>query len=147
MSPARHAGVGGILSIGTYLLTTDIYYSAAIGSGSVALDIDHIYEYCREWGIRDGFRRLFDQTLRGVESQLSCLYLWFHGWDIFLVLTALQIFAFKSTRLWFFLAGAGAHLVMDQFGNDFRPGTYFFTYRMWKGFRRDLLVTRASAPE
>jgi hypothetical protein len=58
LSPFRHLLAASILAAGTYTVNGDLNHAAAIGAGSVALDIAHIYEFCREWGLREGPKAL-----------------------------------------------------------------------------------------
>ena len=140
MSPVRHLSVASILAVGTYSVNSDLSHAAAVGVGGLVLDIDHIYEFCREWGLREGIRRLIDQTLGGPINVPNHVQFWFHGWDILLVLAALSISTFGNNHVWLFLFGAAIHLLMDQTGNPgAHIGTYFLSYRIFKGFKTKLL--------
>ena len=58
MSPAKHMAAGGLLGGAAYAFTNDPYHSLAVAAGSVAIDLDHIHDFCREWGWKEGIRKL-----------------------------------------------------------------------------------------
>ena len=140
MSPARHLGAGAAFGAGVYLLTGDGGHAAAAGAGGVVIDLDHIWDFYREWGFRDGLRRIAGNSLHGRRHKVARLYLLLHSWDVLLALALLAVFGLGNFYLLSAVLGGAVHLLFDQFTNPARPFSYFLAYRISKGFRRELLV-------
>ncbi|MBT6394456.1 MAG: hypothetical protein HOJ95_07105, partial [Nitrospinaceae bacterium] len=138
MRPNHHLASAALLGGGTYMLTGEPSTSLALGAGCFVQDIDHIFDYVIDQGLTKGLKFLASDSKKRSDFKLRRLYLLFHGWDVLAALALLYFFVFPNTGFLFFLIGALVHLSMDQFGN---PGacrvTYFLTYRISKGFRRE----------
>ncbi len=142
LSPAIHLAAGAALGGGAYLLTGNAEGAAALLAGSTAIDLDHIYDYTNAQGLRAGLGVLAGRLAGGPNVRLPRLYLWLHSWELMTLLTLIWYFWFPDPVFLSALLGAGIHMAMDQFGN---PGacrvTYFLTYRILVGFRREDIVT------
>ncbi len=147
MSPAKHLAAGGLLSGATYALTNDPYHSLAIAAGSVAIDLDHIYDFCREWGWKEGIRKLCIAGLGRVKPVFrQHVFVFLHGWDLLLLCFLVFPLLFENFYWYPFLIGVTVHLFMDQIGNEFGPLGYILSYRIYRRFSRPAL-TREPAPE
>lgn len=141
MSPARHLAAGGLLGGAAYALTNDPYHSLAVAAGSVAIDLDHIYDFCREWGWKDGIRNLYNAGLERVKPVFRRhVYVFLHGWDLLLLCFLAFPFLFENFYWYSFLIGVTVHLFMDQIGNELGPLGYILSYRIYRRFSRSLLV-------
>ena len=92
MSPAKHLAASAAFGAGIYLLTRDGGHAAAAGAGGVLIDLDHIWDFSREWGVRDGLRRLMENLLHGGRHRVTRLYLLLHNWDVLFALALLAVF-------------------------------------------------------
>lgn len=140
MSPAKHLAASAALGAGVYLLTGDERHAAAAGAGGVLIDLDHIWDFCREWGFWGGLRRMAENSVLGGKHEVNRVYLLLHGWDVLLALGLLAVFGLDNFYLLSAVLGGAAHLLFDQLVNPVRPFSYFLAYRISKGFRRELLV-------
>ena len=137
-----HVAVSIPVSIGLYLYLKSL--TAAIGCFAVGVfvDIDHFPDYlayCRFKGIS---LRAFFHACHNIK--LKKLYLLFHSYEIVPVLFAAGYLTGWNDLMVGITAGFLLHLVADQISNRKKYACrrlfYFFTYRLLKGFRRELLV-------
>ncbi len=140
MCPARHLWASAAFGAGVYLLTGDGGHAAAAGAGGVLIDLDHIWDFYREWGVRGGLGRMSENFVHGRRHEVARLYLLLHSWDVLLFLALLAVFGLGNFYLLSAVLGGAVHLLFDQFVNPVRPFSYFLAYRISRGFRRELLV-------
>ena len=123
MKPPGHAvislSIGGVL----WAVTKSPYSMVAASLTGLMIDLDHLVEYYW-WFVRGDNRRVwyFLHSYELVVPAFLAGYL--SGWDPVVMGVS---FAFLG------------HLLTDQLANPARPLTYFFTYRVMKGFRRSEL--------
>jgi len=139
VSPVRHLLAGGILGAATYSLSQDAAGAAAVCAGSVLIDLDHLHDYCSEWGLIDGVKRLFENAFMGRSDKAKRVFILLHSWELLLILALLSVLLLDSSLLLYAIFGASVHLMMDHIGNGLRPMSYVLAYRAGKGFRRVLL--------
>ena len=116
--------------------------SAALISflSGVFIDIDHILDYI----LHGKFSlHLKDYYLFSLERQFSKIYLFFHSFEIMILLWII-ISYFKLNLFWIaFVIGLTQHLILDCIFNSYivliNPLAYFFAFRAAKGFRKELL--------
>ncbi len=141
MSPAKHLAAGGLLSGAAYGLTNDPYHSLAIAAGSVAIDLDHIYDSCREWGWKEGIQKLCIAGLGRAKLVFRRhVFVFLHGWDLLLLCFLVFPVLFENFYWYSFLIGVTVHLFMDQIGNELGPLGYILGYRIYRRFSRFVLV-------
>ncbi len=118
MSPAKHLAAGGLLSGAAYALTNDPYHSLAIAAGSVAIDLDHIYDFRREWGWKEGLQKLYMAALgRAKPVFRKHVFVFLHGWDLLLLAFLIFPMLFENFYWYSFLIGVTVNHFMDQIGN------------------------------
>ena len=97
------------------------------------LDLDHIFDYVREYGIKSLNIKTLCETC--YENKFDKVYIFFHSFEFLLILWIFITF-YKLNILWMALAlGMSVHLIIDQFTNRAFGLTYFFTYRWVKRFK------------
>lgn len=143
MRPTQHliAGVG----LGVFVYQTTQNWQFAVNSAvtEVLLDIDHTIEHLI-WSQRPFCLR----TLLSSYDTLAWPWVFFifHSYE-FLASLILLAWYFKISFLWPFILGASVHMLLDEFGNRLpwvshrlAPGFYFFSYRLFRGFRTSALM-------
>ena len=140
MRPAKHLAASAAFGAGVYFLTGDGGHAAAAGAGGVLIDLDHIWDFYREWGFWDGLRRMAENSVHGRRHKVARLYLLLHSWDVLLALALLAVFGPGNFYLLSAVLGGAMHLLFDQFVNPVRAFSYFLAYRISRGFRRELLI-------
>lgn len=132
MNAAGHIGIsaaGGALvglATGSAEMGTGFFLSGWL------VDLDHIPDFVGTWGWRKGFGRLACLGFR--KSHPRSVYLPLHAYE-WVPLCGLAVWLYPSN---FWLLGAVLgyllHLLIDQVANAPRQLSYFFFYRLRKGF-------------
>ena len=124
---------GGVI---IYLLTQSFLKAVLFSSAAIFIDIDHLFDYIRNWGwkivnLRD-FMKIF------YTRQLKKVYVLLHGYELLAIL-GLLLWYLKVDWGWVVFLSLAIHLLMDQIYcfTHFRrtsPWFYFLAYRISKGF-------------
>ncbi len=127
----QHIAVSIPISLATYAASRSLPMAAASFIAGVLLDLDHGFDYLREYGFRPDipfFFRSFHETLyRRVVIPL-------HGWEWLPLLGVAAILTHGNTIVIGTVIGMAQHLIFDQCTNDAFPWGYFFTWRAMKKF-------------
>ena len=136
MKPISHIIYSGIISagVGAYFKSFECALISFVAG--VAIDIDHFIDYYANHPFTLKLSRIY-KTLG--DRDLPRLYLVLHSYEI-MVLLWVCIYLFSMSPAWKAMAvGLTQHLIFDSFTNPLRWPGYFFTYRMLKGFKKELL--------
>lgn len=121
MNPPAHAGVSLVVGGVVWAATRSPGSVLAALAAGVLIDLDHLPDYFNALVLRRRARVwLLLHSYEWVVPGLLAAYL--SGWNPMAV------------------AGVGAflaHILCDQVGNQVYPFSYFFTYRLLKGFRAE----------
>ena len=126
MKMTYHAAISLAVSVLVGLALRSAAAALACFLAGVFVDLDHIFDYCRNFGPRLRLRHLF----RAFEAEVfENIFVFLHAWEWILVaLVILWLGAWPPV-----LAGAAigftVHLALDQFVNRHTPWSYFLTYR------------------
>ena len=126
-----HIALSLPVSAAVYALSHSKAMAAASFLAGVFTDIDHVFDYMREYGLRcnpHAFFRSFSNTL------YRKVVLPFHSWEIAVLLAAGAIASHGDGAITGTLIGFAIHLAADQMTNGPRAAGYFFTYRAVNGF-------------
>jgi len=140
MKPEHHIIASIVVSSAIYFFFNSI--SAALISfvSGVFIDIDHFLDYI----LHGKFSlHLKDYYLFSLERQFSKIYLFFHSFEIIILLwVMISYFKLNLFRI-AFVIGLTQHLILDSIFNSYtvliNPLAYFFAFRAAKGFRKELL--------
>lgn len=145
MKPSWHVVAGVGLGVFMYQVSRNWQLAVTSAATEALWDIDHTIEHLI-WSKRPFCLRTFLSSY-GTTVWLR-MFLIFHSYE-FLVLLILLTWYFKISFLWPVILGASVHMLFDEFGNRFpwlsfrlRPGFYFFSYRLLRGFRTSDLILR-----
>lgn len=110
----------------------------------VVIDADHFLDFFLNHPFTLKFSRIYDAFEK---QDLSRLYLVLHSYEI-LVILWLSIYAFSMSASWIALAiGLTQHIIFDIFTNPIRVNGYFFTYRLCKGFKKEMIFSNTKGAE
>jgi hypothetical protein len=127
----QHIAVSIPISMVTYVVSRSIPMAAVSLAAGVLLDLDHGFDYMREYGMRLDpafFFHSFHNTLyRRVVIPL-------HGWEWLPLLGLLALRMRGNPFAVGALIGTTQHLLFDQFTNGVAGCGYFFVYRVMKKF-------------
>ena len=137
MLPRGHVIASGVFSICVWFYFKSIGCAAISFVAGVLLDADHFIDYCADHGFTLNIQDVYDTCL---EIRLNRLYLILHSYEL-LILLWMAIFVFGLSSLWkAFALGYTQHILLDQMTNPIRPLGYFLTYRIAKGFKKELII-------
>lgn len=142
MKPSIHALASAGAAAVSFALTSSAETSLAIVVSGVFIDIDHVFDYLREYGFRPRPVFFYSVFRRIVFKRL---FLIFHSWELLATLWALTFLAQTPPILLGCAIGITLHLIMDQIGNQVFPLTYFITWRLRHGFLADRIVKHRRA--
>jgi hypothetical protein len=131
MKVQYHTGISLALAIALYAAFRSLSLSMAAFITGIFVDIDHSFEYVREYGFRldpEFFFYTFNNTL------YKRVILPFHGWEWVALLAILSVAANYNTITAGMLIGLSSHLICDQFSNGSNKWGYFFFFRLKNRF-------------
>lgn len=149
MKPVWHLTTSAAGAMAVQASTGDAGAAAVFFLGGVFIDLDHLVDYCRMLGPAEGIRAL---ALAAVDDGLAKrfrparLFLPLHGWEWAGLLLGAGGLA-RAPGLFCLGLGVFVHLVLDQWGNRFRPLGYFFLARAWNGFSASCAVRMGDGQE
>lgn len=136
-----HVAVSLLVGVLTFRLTKKPLASVISAlSGGVLIDTDHLIDYFLAFGWNfdfDYFRRGYEFLKNGK------LYLFFHGWEYFLVLILVFYVVKNKTAKAIFLGlalGMLSHLFTDVALNEVSAETYLITRRAKNNYEVEKLV-------
>jgi len=137
MKPASHVIASGVVASIFY-----IYFRSAFGSlvcflSGILIDTDHVLDYYLNYRtFSAGFKHFYNSC---IELKLDKLLLVLHSYELILILWIL-VFIFQNNLLLIAIsAGLTQHMLLDQIGNNAGKFSYFFIFRLCKGFGKDCL--------
>jgi hypothetical protein len=131
MSLQHHAAISIILSGVLYALFKSWGIAIASLLGGILIDLDHIIDYVREYGIPIDLKKFFHTFY---ETKYRTLLLILHGWEWLIFLAVAAYLTDWNHWILGFLIGYGHHLVLDQLNNDVHVWTYSVVWRWKNGF-------------
>jgi hypothetical protein len=140
LKPTAHVAASAIVSASLYCFSKSPLIAGVSFLCGFLIDIDHIFDYIREYGLRANvkeFFRIFHET------RFRKLFLIFHAWE-----WVPCLFVLAGNLEWNGLIlgigiGMFQHLLLDQIDNGFTAGGYFIVYRTIKRFSMEDIVLEA----
>ena len=136
MKPVSHLSVSIIVGVATFLTTKAISPSIACFLAGWLVDIDHIWDFYKN-GCRGFNIKRFVYAMEN--GEIKKIYLYFHSYELLLVLVVLCYFTHFNYILSFTTIGFAIHLFFDQIFNPVKPLTYFITYRILNSYNKDII--------
>ena len=139
MKPPAH--IAASTAVSTFLWFTTKSPALTLGSfgAGFLVDLDHIFDYVREYGIRLNIPQFF-HTFR--ENLYHRMFLVLHAWEWLVVLVAVSVLCGGNGWLLGISIGYAHHLVLDQISNPVDSRGYFLTWRAARGCEVKRIVTR-----
>lgn len=117
-----------------YVVFRSLAAAGGILVGGVLIDIDHFLDYFLHRGMRLDIRELCHLSYNNLFPKL---FLILHSYELLVLTWAAYLLGIRN---YFFLGcaiGFTIHIFLDQVFNYSRPLSYFFTYRLIKGFEAE----------
>lgn len=129
MRPGGHLVSSLVGSVAVYCFFENIFSALVFFLSSLLVDIDHIIDYTREFGIKNFNFHIFCEAC--YESHIKKVTLVLHSFEL-LFLLWICIAIFKLNIYWVsFALGITFHYLLDCLFNPVLLFTYFFIYR-WR---------------
>ncbi|MFQ5691897.1 MAG: hypothetical protein ACE5IM_02475 [Nitrospinota bacterium] len=134
MNAASHVVSSAVVGAAVGAATGSPETGAAFFFAGWAIDLDHILDFARKWGLREALARMSRLGL-GRKNCIDTAYLILHGYEVSALLWALVVLVPDSPWLLGAAMGHLFHLLLDQAVNlrGWHP-TYFLTYRALRRF-------------
>jgi len=136
MKPVSHLGVSLLTGIVAYISTKELLPGISCFMIGWLIDIDHIWDYY----VNVGKKFSVSKFLNAMDSgKIKKSYLYFHSYEILIVLVILCLYTQLNQILFFTTLGFAIHLFLDQIFNPVKPFTYFITYRIINKYNVELI--------
>lgn len=141
MRPLNHFVVSLVGAIVFYIFTRYLTGSLLLFAAGFFIDLDHLIDY---WALKPkkpfSLREFLDSESYG--EQKKYVFIFLHGYE-WLILLWLAVFLTGSNLPLLALAtGVSLHFLLDIhniISEKIRPGEYFFTLRLIRGFKKQAL--------
>lgn len=131
MTTNQHILLSGIVSGALYAVFRSLELAVVSFVWGVALDIDHVLDYLREYGARLDTTLFFDSF---AQTRYNRTVLFFHGWEWLAVWGALALISNWSGWAVGLTVATAHHLVADQAANSPSRWGYSLLWRARHGF-------------
>jgi len=142
MTVKTHITTSAIFAATIYYITSSLTASISAFLGGIFIDLDHLIDFLAFSGERFSIHTLFAWCDEKWEKSIFI----FHSYELHIIF-ALIIYRYPHPVLSGISSGMVLHLLLDQIGNRYmlkkysiRPLFYFFTFRLLKGFQKDLML-------
>lgn len=136
MKPSTHAISSAVAAGAAYAVTSSSEFSLAIFLAGVFIDLDHLLDYVREYGLQPKPVFCYHKFRK---TEFRRLVLLLHSWELISGLWLAAV-VFGNQLMAGTAAGMTLHLVLDQVGNNVHARTYFLFWRMWNRFETKKIV-------
>jgi len=131
MKVQHHTGISLVIAAGLFAAFRSLSLSLAALLTGIFIDIDHTFDYLREYGFRPNikfFFHVFDDTL------FKRVVLIFHGWEWAILLAVLSMTSKHDPIISGIAIGLWSHLLCDQFTNGASIWGYSLIFRLSRKF-------------
>ena len=127
----QHITISLFFSAFLYTISNSwIIFSSSLISG-VLIDIDHILDYFMAYGINIRIKQFFEVCHN---LKIPRMRLIFHSWELLFLLSICVFLVGWNPWIVGTIVGFTQHVVLDQVFNKPNKWTYFFFWRLKKGF-------------
>ena len=131
MKLKQHITISLFFSASLYTISNSwIVFSTSLISG-VLIDIDHILDYFMAYGINIRIKQFFEVCHN---LKIPRMRLIFHSWELLILLSICVFLVGWNPWIVGTIVGFTQHIVLDQVFNKPNKWTYFFFWRLKKGF-------------
>jgi len=131
MKLKQHITISLFFSAFLYTISNSwIIFSSSLISG-VLIDIDHILDYFMAYGINIRIKQFFEVCHN---LKIPRMRLIFHSWELLFLLSICVFLVGWNPWIVGTIVGFTQHIVLDQVFNKPNKWTYFFFWRLKKGF-------------
>jgi hypothetical protein len=127
------AGISGVL----YFLLRSVPGALTCFIVGVFIDLDHLLDYAVNHGPRLRWRHFFAVFREHIFTKVLVLL---HAWEWVLLLLGIVWLTDRHPASVGAFIGFLSHMVLDKLTNENRPGAYFITWRLLRGFAAEAFL-------
>lgn len=131
MKVHHHTFISLAIAGALFAVFRSISLSAVTLTTGIFVDIDHGFDYLREYGIRFDLRFFFLSFNNTLYKRIVLL---FHSWELVALLAILSAASDGDPLITGVLIGLCSHLLCDQFTNGVSRWGYFIVFRAGRKF-------------
>jgi hypothetical protein len=136
MKPPYHVASSALVAGILYVLFKSWSMSVSCFLSGIFIDIDHIYDYVREFGLPFRIRDFIHAVYT---AKLNRMTLFFHSWEVmFLILMIAALTNWNPLIVGIFI-GFGHHIILDKIYTGVPLQRYFYMYRKKRDFQIESL--------
>lgn len=139
MKPPYHLASSALVASILYMLFKSWSMALSCFLSGIFIDIDHIYDYLREFGLPF---RVKDFIHAFYNAKINQVTLFFHSWELLFLILVIAWFTNWNPWITGILIGFGHHIVLDKLYAGDRLRNYFFIWRWKRDFKLELLFPR-----
>ena len=136
MKPPYHVASSALVAGILYFLFKSWSMSLSCFLSGIFIDIDHIYDYLREYGfpfrVKDFIHAIYN-------AKLTRMTLFLHSWEVMLLLSIITWFTNWNPLMAGILIGFGHHMILDKLYTGVPLRRYSFIYRWKRDFHLESL--------
>ena len=126
MKPPYHVASSALVAGILYFLFKSWSMALSCFLSGILIDIDHVYDYLKEYGypfkVKDFIRAIYT-------AKLTRMTLFFHSWEVILLLSIITWFTNWNPLSVGILIGFGHHMILDKLYTGVPLRRYSFIYR------------------
>ncbi|MHA2038870.1 MAG: hypothetical protein ACW98X_20755 [Promethearchaeota archaeon] len=136
MKPPYHVASSALVAGILYLLFKSWSMAASCFLSGIFIDIDHIYDYVREFGIPFRFKEFIHAVYT---AKLNRMTLFFHSWEVMFLILIITWLTNWNPLMVGILIGFGHHIILDKLYTGVPLRRYSFMYRRKRDFHIESL--------
>jgi|GEM_PF-3858012 len=145
MKISHHLYVGALGGLAIYSFSKSLPITAAYFFANSAIDIDHIFDFFRDYGFIWNWKKFYRVCCR---AEMIHYVVFFHSFEL-LILVAFLLYLFRDTFAHPYILGVflgfSTHLISDIIYNrGLRLKYYFIAIRSLRGFKLDEIADPAT---
>ncbi len=135
MTPTSHMIASAVTSAAFAAATHSWEGTLACFLSGILIDIDHHFDlWIHRKKILFQLKHIYDFCEKEKNGKF---YLVFHSYELLAIFWMGVIFLHLNNIWWGMAVGLSVHLLLDQIGNNLKPGTYFLWYRIKNNFSKE----------
>lgn len=137
MRPLAHVVTSSVISIYVWIHFRSFVCALISFLAGVLIDLDHLIDFYANNRFTFSIKRIYCACIR---IRFRKIYILLHSYEMLIILW-LAIYFFSLSNIWKALAiGLTQHIIFDQLTNPISRYGYFLTFRIAKGFKKEIVL-------
>ncbi|MFH1759776.1 MAG: hypothetical protein ABIA63_01620 [bacterium] len=139
MRPFPHLAASIGISGCVYAASSSISLAAIQACCGILIDIDHVLEYIIRNKTKLSFKEFYTAPAHIVYKRV---FFFFHSYELSLLAGMIIGYLYAPSNGAMVFLGLFQHLLFDQWKNPAKPLSYFIIWRLYNGFKTDIVFTK-----